>query len=320
MDNRRFVYDTYRRFIQLFGKVVLGVDDEEFSKLLEGEKKRRGVLQDSELDVDSMKPRGRCIQGAPAEGEQAPPTGTGPTARTRNRRCIPELERQEGHQYRRQYRIGPDVAKGTAVTIVSMVFGNMGNDSATGVLFMRDPSTGGRGLYGDYLTNAQGEDVVAGIRTPKSIAELKDEMPQVYLELDKVAQTLEGHYREPQDIEFTIERGKLYLLQTRAAKMGPMGAVRAVVDMVHEGTISKEEALLRIAPEQLEQLMHPRVDPENKDVPIAVGVPAARSGEREGGLRRRHGGRVDEEGREGNIGEGGDETRRRPWVLRREGY
>ena len=141
----------------------------------------------------------------------------------------------------------------------------MGNDSATGVLFTRDPSTGARGLYGDYLTNAQGEDVVAGVRTPKPIAEMQKEFPECYSGLESVSQKLEAHYREPQDIEFTVERGKLYLLQTRAAKMGPMGAVRAAVDMVHEGVITKEEALLRIAPEQLEQLLHPRVDPGNKE-------------------------------------------------------
>jgi pyruvate,orthophosphate dikinase len=143
------------------------------------------------------------------------------------------------------------------------------------VLFTRDPSSGSRGLYGDYLTNAQGEDVVAGTRTPKSISELQKELPQVYSSLESVAATLEGHYHEPQDIEFTVEGGRIYILQTRGAKMGPMGAVRAAVDMVHEGMIKKEEALLRIAPEQLEQLLHPRVDPHDREVPIAQGVPAS---------------------------------------------
>ncbi|MGA2198379.1 MAG: pyruvate, phosphate dikinase [Nitrososphaerales archaeon] len=273
--DRRFAYDTYRRFIQLFGKIVLEVDDEEFSKLLEGEKKRRGASQDSDLDADSVMRVADAYkdllrrEGKPLPQEPAKQLELAIEAVFRSwngKRAI---------EYRKQYRITPDLARGTAVTIITMVFGNLGNDSATGVLFTRDPSTGSPGLYGDYLTNAQGEDVVAGIRTPKPIADLQREMPDVYERLDKISQKLESHYREPQDIEFTIERKTLYLLQTRAAKMGPMGAVRAAVDMVHEGVISKKEAILRISPEQLEQLLHPHVDPSNRAVPVAVGVPAA---------------------------------------------
>jgi pyruvate,orthophosphate dikinase len=273
--DRRFAYDTYRRFIQLFGNIVLEVDDEEFSKLLEGEKKRRGASQDSDLDADSVMRVADAYkdllrrEGKPLPQEPAKQLELAIEAVFRSwngKRAI---------EYRKQYRITPDLARGTAVTIITMVFGNLGNDSATGVLFTRDPSTGSPGLYGDYLTNAQGEDVVAGIRTPKPIADLQREMPDVYERLDKISQKLESHYREPQDIEFTIERKTLYLLQTRAAKMGPMGAVRAAVDMVHEGVISKKEAILRISPEQLEQLLHPHVDPSNRAVPVAVGVPAA---------------------------------------------
>jgi pyruvate,orthophosphate dikinase len=273
--DRRFAYDTYRRFIQLFGKIVLDVDEDEFSKLLDGEKKRRGAMQDSDLDAESVVRVAEAYkdllrrEGKPLPQEPAKQLELAIVAVFRSwngKRAI---------EYRKQYRITPDLARGTAVTIVTMVFGNLGNDSATGVLFTRDPSTGSPGLYGDYLTNAQGEDVVAGIRTPKPIADLKVEMPGVFPNLERISQKLESHYREPQDIEFTIERQKLFLLQTRAAKMGPMGAVRAAVDMVHEGVISKQEALLRISPEQLELLLHPHVDASNKIAPVAVGVPAA---------------------------------------------
>jgi pyruvate,orthophosphate dikinase len=273
--NRRFAYDTYRRFIQLFGKIVLGVDEEEFSKLLDGEKRRRSVTQDSELDADSMKRVADSYKDLLRRENRPLPQEPAKQLDLAIDAVFRSWNGKRAIEYRKQYRITPEQAKGTAVTIVSMVFGNMGDDSATGVLFTRDPTTGARGLYGDYLTNAQGEDVVAGVRTPRAIAEMQKEMPEAYAGLDSVSQKLEAHYREPQDIEFTVERGKLYILQTRAAKMGPMGAVRAVVDMVHEGVITKRTALLRIQPEQLEQLLHPRVDPEHKEVPIAVGVPAA---------------------------------------------
>ncbi|MDA4136623.1 MAG: pyruvate, phosphate dikinase [Thaumarchaeota archaeon] len=273
--NKRFAYDTYRRFIQLFGKIVLGVNEEEFSKLLEGEKRRRNATQDSDLDADSMKRVAEAYKDLLRRENRPLPQDPAKQLELAIDAVFRSWNGKRAIEYRKQYRVTAEQAKGTAVTIVSMVFGNMGNDSATGVLFTRDPSTGAHGLYGDYLTNAQGEDVVAGVRTPKAIAEMQKEFPQAYGGLESVSQKLETHYREPQDIEFTVERGKLYLLQTRAAKMGPMGAVRAAVDMVHEGVISKEEALLRIPPEQLEQLLHPRVDPAHREIPIAVGVPAA---------------------------------------------
>jgi len=273
--NRRFAYDTYRRFIQLFGKIVLGVDDEEFSKLLDGEKRRRSASQDSDLDADSIKRVADSYKDLLRRENRPLPQEPAKQLELAIDAVFRSWNGKRAIEYRKQYRITPEHARGTAVTVVAMAFGNMGNDSATGVLFTRDPSTGARGLYGDYLTNAQGEDVVAGVRTPKPIAEMQKEFPDAYAGVEKISQKLEAHYREPQDIEFTVERGKLYLLQTRAAKMGPMGAVRAAVDMVHEGVISKEEALLRISPEQLEQLLHPRVDPSYKERPIAVGVPAA---------------------------------------------
>ena len=273
--NPRFAYDTYRRFIQLFGTVVLGVEGEEFAKILEAEKKVRGGGRDGDLDSEAMK---RVVDAYKsllmAEGKplpQEPPRQLELAIES----VFRSWSGKRAKEYRKQYRITPGIANGTAVTVVAMVFGNMGNDSATGVLFTRDPSSGVPGLYGDYLTNAQGEDVVAGIRTPRQISEMQREFPEVYPELERIAQTLEAHYREPQDIEFTIERGKLYILQTRAAKMGPMGAIRSAVDMVRDGVITREEAILRITPEQLEQIFHPRVDPGKRDVPITAGVPAA---------------------------------------------
>ncbi|MGA2665746.1 MAG: pyruvate, phosphate dikinase [Nitrososphaerales archaeon] len=273
--DRRFAYDTYRRFIQLFGKVVLEVDDDEFSKLLESEKKRRGATLDGDLDAESLVRVADSFKDLLLrEGRPLPQD----PRRQLELAIVAVFKSWNGKraiEYRKQYRISPEQARGTAVTVVTMVFGNMDLDSATGVLFTRDPSTGGRGLYGDYLTNAQGEDVVAGTRTPRPIGDLKGEMPEVYSSLERISQKLESHYREPQDIEFTVERKKLYLLQTRAAKMGPMGSVRAAVDMVHEGVISKKEALLRISPDQLEQILHPHVDPSRRIVPLAVGVPAA---------------------------------------------
>ena len=177
--------------------------------------------------------------------------------------------------YRRQFNITPDMAYGTAVNICTMVFGNMGNDSATGVGFTRDPGTGENKLYGDYLINAQGEDVVAGIRTPRPLKELRTDMPAVFKELEKMHNILEKHYREVQDFEFTIEQGKLYMLQTRNGKMNAWALVKTSVDMVKEGLISEEEALLRIEPDMLEQFLHRRIDPDFKHEPLAVGISAS---------------------------------------------
>jgi pyruvate,orthophosphate dikinase len=274
-SNSRFAWDTYRRFIQLFGKVVLGINDDEFSKVLEEERARRGAKQDSELDVESMKSVAeRFKELCRKQGKPLPQD-----PREQLERAIVAVFKswmgKRAIEYRKQYRITPESAGGTAVTIVEMVFGNMGPDSATGVVFTRDPTTGRPGLYGDYLQDAQGEDVVSGTRTPKPISEMKKEMHEAYKALEQGALRLEKHLREAQDIEFTVERGKLYLLQTRGAKMGPGGTVRAAVDMAKEGLISKEEAILRVAPEQLEALLHPRIDPRNKDRQIATGVPAA---------------------------------------------
>ncbi|HCT22824.1 MAG TPA: pyruvate, phosphate dikinase, partial [Chitinophagaceae bacterium] len=177
--------------------------------------------------------------------------------------------------YRREFNITPQMANGTAVNVVAMVFGNMGNDSATGVAFTRDPGTGENIFFGEYLTNAQGEDVVAGIRTPKAVLDMKSEMPEMYQQLVELRNKLETHYKEVQDFEFTIEKGVLYCLQTRNGKMNTTALVRTSVEMAREGLISKEEALLRIKPDLLEQLLHPRLDSLHKSTPLAQGLPAS---------------------------------------------
>jgi len=177
--------------------------------------------------------------------------------------------------YRKEFKITKDMADGTAVNICTMVFGNMGDDSATGVAFTRDPATGENRFFGEYMINAQGEDVVAGIRTPKPIRELRKEMPDIYPQLEELRHTLENHYREVQDLEFTIENKKLYCLQTRNAKMNASAFIKTSVDMVNEGLISEEEAILRIQPDMLEQLLHPRLDPDAKVEVLAQGLPAS---------------------------------------------
>jgi pyruvate,orthophosphate dikinase len=282
-NNERFAYDAYRRFLQLFGKIVLGIDEKLFDEVFENAKKEKGVKYDYELDAKTLK---KIVEEFKKiiERETGEPFPQDP---------IEQLERAIGAvfnswmgkravDYRRQFNITPDIADGTAVNVVTMVFGNMGNDSATGVVFTRDPATGEKKLYGDYLVNAQGEDVVAGIRTPKPLDELKQEMPRIYEELQEIARKLEAHYKEVQDMEFTVEKGKLYMLQTRNAKMTASAFVKTSIDMANEGLITKEEALLRVKPEDLEQLLHPRVDPNVDVKPLAVGIaasPGAAAGE-----------------------------------------
>jgi pyruvate,orthophosphate dikinase len=177
--------------------------------------------------------------------------------------------------YRKEFNITSEMANGTAVNVCTMVFGNMGFDSATGVAFTRDPGTGENVLYGEYLVNAQGEDVVAGIRTPKPIQEMKREMPKIYRELERVRKVLEEHFHEVQDFEFTVEKGTLYILQTRNGKMNAQAIVRTSKEMVAEKLIDKEKAILRLKPQELEQLLHNRIDPNFKGKPIAVGLPAS---------------------------------------------
>ena len=222
--------------------------------------------------------------------------------------------------YRREFKITPEMANGTAVNVCTMVFGNMGFDSATGVAFTRDPGTGENVLYGEYLVNAQGEDVVAGIRTPKPIQEMKKEMPKTYRELERVRKTLEEHFHEVQDFEFTVEKGTLYILQTRNGKMNAQAIVRTSKDMVDEKLITKEKAVLRLKPQELEQLLHQRIDPKLQRETDRH-RPACLSGSclRKGDLRCRRGGTGGKAGPEGDPRSGGDEAGGHSRLLRLPG-
>ena len=275
-QNERFVNDAYRRFLQLFGKIGLGVPDAEFDRIFEEAKEKHGAHVDTELTAgalaetcDRFKDLIRKHTGRPFPQDpwaQLVIAIDGVFKSWMGKRAV---------DYRRQFNITPEMAYGTAVSICTMVFGNMGNDSATGVGFTRDPGTGENILYGDYLINAQGEDVVAGIRTPRPLKELRTDMPALYRELEKMRSILEKHYREVQDFEFTIESGKLYMLQTRNGKMNAWALTKSSVDMYKEGLINEEEALLRIEPDMLEQFLHRRIDPDAKIEPLAVGISAS---------------------------------------------
>ncbi len=280
-SNPRFGYDSYRRFVQMYGDVVLGLkpetedDIDPFEAILEAKKKARGVEFDTELTAEDLQ---ELVQ----EFKQAIQEHTG--------RPFPEdpmeqlwgaigavfrsWDNERARVYRKLNHIPDDW--GTAVNVQSMVFGNMGDDSGTGVAFSRDPATGEKHLYGEFLMNAQGEDVVAGIRTPLKIDKLAEIMPEVYKELERIADTLERHYRDMQDMEFTIQQGKLWMLQTRVGKRTGFAAFRIAVDMVEEGLISREEALLRVEPDQLNQLLRPVFDVEEKRKAIEAGRLLAR--------------------------------------------
>lgn len=281
-NNPKFAWDAYRRFVQMFGKIVLGVDDDIFSKLLEDTKKRKKALVDSELDEDTLKELTRkFIQVCERHTGKKFPSDPYEQLELAIDAVFRSWMGQRAVEYRKYYRITQDIAHGTAVNVVTMVFGNMGSDSATGVVFTRNPETGEKKLYGDFLINAQGEDVVAGVRTPEPIYKLETKMPRAYQQLLETCYNLEKHYKEPQDVEFTIEHDKLYMLQTRAAKMNAIAMVKTSVDMANEGIITKEGAILRINPDELEQLLHKRVDPKNSVKPIAQGIgasPGAASG------------------------------------------
>jgi pyruvate,orthophosphate dikinase len=274
--DERFVYDCYRRFIQLFGKVVLGVRDELFSEAFERVKREAGVKFDNELSAEHLK---RVVKEFKeiVQRETGKPFPEDPWEQLEKAiaAVFNSWMGKRAVDYRKEFKITPDIADGTAVNIVTMVFGNMGDRSATGVVFSRDPATGEKRLYGEFLINAQGEDVVAGIRTPRPIEELAEIMPEAYKELVRAAEILERHYKEPQDIEFTIENGRFYLLQTRNAKMNAAALVKTSVDMTKEELITKEEALKRIKPEMLEQLLHKRVDPRAKPIILASGLGAS---------------------------------------------
>ncbi len=272
----RFAYDAYRRFIQLFGKVALGIDDEKFDQHFTAIKKQAGVKADIGLDADHLCQISELFLQVVLEETGKPfPEDVYEQLELSIKAVFNSWTGKRAVDYRREFHITPKLANGTAVNVVAMVFGNMGNDCATGVGFTRNPGTGVNEMYGEYLVNAQGEDVVAGIRTPKPVHELAQEMPDLYRQLVELRNKLEAHYHEVQDYEYTIQGGILYCLQTRNGKMNAAAMVRTSVEMVAEGLISKEQALLRINPELLEQLLHPQLDPENKAKPVAQGLPAS---------------------------------------------
>ncbi len=284
--DERFAYDSYRRFIQMYGQVVLGIDHHHFEELLENHKLDSGANLDTDLSAEEWKTivsgfkdvvtqeLGRAFPQEPEEqlwGAIGAVFGS-----WMNPRAV---------TYRRLHDIPADW--GTAVNVQAMVFGNMGEDCATGVAFTRNPSTGKNEFYGEYLVNAQGEDVVAGIRTPQhltiagkvannsSLPAMEEVMPEVLAELSKVRRTLEDHYRDMQDIEFTVQRGKLWMLQTRTGKRTAQAALKIAVSLVEQGLIDREEALRRIEPASLDQLLHPMLDPKAKTTVLAQGLPAS---------------------------------------------
>ena len=273
-QNPRFAYDAYRRFIQMFGDVVLEIPKHEFEHILDRQKEKEGVTFDQELSAEALQEVIARYKEL-VERKTGKPFPHDPMIQLTMaiEAVFKSWNNDRAIVYRNLNKIPHDL--GTAVNIQSMVFGNMGNDSGTGVAFTRNPSTGEKVLYGEYLTNAQGEDVVAGIRTPSPISKLKEEMPEVYEQFVNIAKLLESHYKNMQDIEFTIERGKLYILQTRNGKRTAQAAVKIAHDMVEEGLITKKEAILMVEPGQLDQLLHRQIDPSAKVEVIAKGLPAS---------------------------------------------
>ncbi len=274
--NPRFVYDSYRRFVQMFSDVVMEVSKSEFEKIIDEMKEKKGVHLDVELDTDDMKSLVSQFKDTfkKTKGMDFP---TDPKIQLLE--AIKAVFRSWNNPRAIVYRRMNDIpgSWGTAVNIQSMVFGNMGDDSGTGVAFTRNPSTGEKKLYGEFLMNAQGEDVVAGIRTPQSIDQLRGIMPEVYDQFAATANKLEQHYKDMQDMEFTIERGKLYMLQTRNGKRTAQAALKVAVDLVAEGMCSKEDVILKVDPKQLDTLLHPQFEPAALKAakPIASGLPAS---------------------------------------------
>ena len=275
-ENPRFVYDSYRRFIQMFSDVVMELPKAEFEEILDQMKSQRKVQYDADLSADDMmelvgrfkafyrEKMGNVFPEDPKEQLMA---------------AIQAVFRSWNNPRAISYRRMNDIpgSWGTAVNVQSMVYGNMGNDSGTGVAFTRNPATGEKKLFGEFLINAQGEDVVAGIRTPETIERLQEIMPSVYQEFSQIAAKLDAHYKDMQDMEFTIEKGKLYMLQTRNGKRTAHAGLRIAVDLVEEGTCTKEEAILKVDPKYLDTLLHPQFDPEeiNKVQPVANGLAAS---------------------------------------------
>jgi pyruvate, orthophosphate dikinase len=273
-ENPRFAYDAYRRLVQMYGDVVAGVDAYRFEDELEQLKGRRGAAQDVDLTADDLHELVERYKAIYREGtgEDFPQDARDQLERA-VRAVFDSWETPRAQVYRRAHAIPDDL--GTAVNVVQMVFGNKGETSGTGVCFTRDPSTGEPGMWGEFLANAQGEDVVAGIRTPEPIAEMESAMPEAFGQLRDTLKRLEEHYREMQDVEFTVEEGRLYILQTRTGKRTAHAALRIAVEMVDEDVISREEAIARIEAEQLDQLLHPMIDPKSTYEPAAKGLNAS---------------------------------------------
>ncbi|HEY7027553.1 MAG TPA: PEP/pyruvate-binding domain-containing protein, partial [Gemmatimonadales bacterium] len=257
--NPHFAYDSYRRFVQMYATVVFDLPKAPFEHLLEARKKKHKAVRDIDLPAEEILALVQEMK-AHVEKETGRPFPDDPMEQLWGAiaAVFESWNTRRAIDYRKLHDI-PD-SMGTAVNVVTMVFGNLGEDSGTGVAFTRDPSTGERRLYGEYLLNAQGEDVVSGTRDVEPIARLKDVMPAAYTELDRLARILERHFRDVQDMEFTIERGKLYMLQTRRAQRSGQSAVRIACEMVDEGAISEDEAVARIPPNDLNQLLHPAID------------------------------------------------------------
>jgi pyruvate,orthophosphate dikinase len=273
-SNPRFAYDSYRRFIQMFGNVVMEIPKEKFDHVFEGQKKKRGVKLDTELTAEDLK---QVIEGYKKVVRKEAGKDFPQDPHVQLNMAIEAVFRSwynpRAQTYRRLNKISDDL--GTAVNVQAMVFGNMSDTSGTGVGFTRNPATGAKEFYGEFLMNAQGEDVVAGVRTPVPITELEKIMPDVYHQLREITTRLEKHYKDVQDFEFTIQEGKLYMLQTRNGKRTGPAAVRIAVEMAKEGLITPQEALLRVEPEQLNQLLHPVLDESKPLKVIARGLPAS---------------------------------------------
>ena len=275
-QNPRFAYDSYRRFIQMFSDVVMGIEKDKFENILDDVKHKNNAKNDTDLTAENLKEVIRRYKEL-FKQEKGYDFPQDPIVQLMEavKAVFRSWDNPRAIVYRRLNDIPGDW--GTAVNVQEMVFGNMGNDSGTGVALTRNPSTGEKKLYGEFLMNAQGEDVVAGIRTPSSLDQLKEVNPDVYNQFVEIAEKLEKHYRDMQDMEFTIERGKLFMLQTRSGKRTAAAALKIAVDMVNEGMITKEEALMRVDPKQLDSLLHPNFEPNalKKATPIAKGLPAS---------------------------------------------
>jgi pyruvate,orthophosphate dikinase len=272
--NERFCYDAYRRFVNMFGNVVFDISHELFEDAIDEVKRAKGVKDDTQLDAADLK---KLVQSFKSIFQKETGKEFPEDPREQMKYAIEAVFNSWNSSRANTYRKLNNISGllGTAVNVQAMVFGNMGNTSGTGVAFTRNPSTGEKEFYGEFLMNAQGEDVVAGIRTPQKLVQLHEVMPEVFAQLDKVRETLENHYRDMQDIEFTIQEGKLYMLQTRSGKRTAKATIKIAVDMVSENLISKNEALLRIDSGSMKQLLHPDIDPKASKNVVAKGLPAS---------------------------------------------